>query len=141
MWGTNCYDIFGYIYFFALRFHPMAIFKMEISMVIEEINHRGGETGQNLLEILPPSRAESPASGPHTQNKREPGQVSFLAYPAFSGVLLFTVPLARLWALLYLSCLSGSLPPHSWSRALHFPVISSFTLYLLSPHSLDLWHP
>ena len=66
---------------------------MEVSMVIEELYHRSGETGQNLLEILPQSRAESLASGPHTHNKRETGQVSFLAYLAFLGVLLFAVPL------------------------------------------------
>lgn len=92
----------------------MAIFKMEVSMVIEELYYRGGETGQNLLEILPESRAESPASGPHTHNKRETGQVSFLADLAFLGVLLFAVPLTGLWALLYLSCLSGFVPSSTW---------------------------
>ena len=49
----------------------MAIFKMEISMVIEEIHHYGWETGQSLLEILPQSRGESLASG--TPKKRETG--------------------------------------------------------------------
>lgn len=105
-------------FFFALRFHPMAIFKMEVSMVIEEIYHRRGETGQNLLEILPQSTTESPASGLHTHDKRETEQVSFLANLAFW--LLFAVSLTGLWALLYLSCLSGSVPSSTWSHALHF---------------------
>ena len=49
----------------------MAIFKMEISMVIEEICCHGWETGQSLLEILPQSRGESLASG--IPKKREAG--------------------------------------------------------------------
>ena len=59
-------------FFFCTKIiHPMAIFKMEISMVIEEIRCHGWETGQSLLEILPQSRGESLASG--IPKKREAG--------------------------------------------------------------------
>jgi len=51
----------------------MAIFKMEISMVIEKIHCHGWGTGQSPLEILPQSGAESLASGTHTHKKKETG--------------------------------------------------------------------
>ena len=61
-----------FFFFFCTKIiHPMAIFKMEISMVIEEIRCHGWETGQSLLEILPQSRGESLASG--IPKKREAG--------------------------------------------------------------------
>lgn len=126
----------GIFFFFALRFYPMAIFKMEVSMVIEEIYHRRGETGQNLLEILPQSTTESPASGPHTHDKRETEQVSFLANLAFW--LLFAVSLTGLW--LYFICLvsRGLCYPPPGPMPYTSPIIRSFTLHLLSAPSMDL---
>lgn len=45
--------------------------KMEVSMVIEEIDHCGWDSGQNLLEVLPQSRAESLASRPQERQDKD----------------------------------------------------------------------
>lgn len=44
---------YTWIFFCTKIIHPMAIFKMEVSMVIEKMLHHKWETGQSLLEILP----------------------------------------------------------------------------------------
>lgn len=69
---------------FALRFHPMAIFKSDVSMVIEGMYCHGWKTGQSLLEILPKLRAEiALVSGLHAHRKRGRTRTFFLSLSGF----------------------------------------------------------
>lgn len=60
-----------FVFFCTKIIHPMAIFKMEISMVIEEICCHGWETGQSLLEILPQSEQNLLRQGHITKKRQE----------------------------------------------------------------------
>lgn len=85
-------------------------------MVIEEIDHCGWDSGQNLLEVLPQSRAESPASGPQERQDKDPSEPIWLSWGAF----VCCAPDLTVGSTLSVLSLSLSVSSSTWSDALYF---------------------